>query len=688
MRRPDPRAKGRRRAAAAALLCGFAAGCARAPAGVARPGAPAPHPPPTPPASLAEAEPALLELEDRRAFDREALEAAAASPDPAVRSRAALALGRIGDEGGAPELARLLSDPSSDVRASAAFACAILGEASLTRDLSLLLADPDPAAAARAAWSLGFLEQPTGEEALLAALAAALAAENRAALLAALWHFPTPAAAAAAARYARDPDGRVRAAALYALARRPQDSSLGVLTGALTDPDPDTAALAARALGLLGHTESLPALLAVSDGPRALVGGAAMSAAHAILEKNPGTTLPPERAARLLTLSSDANPNLALPALVLLRWVASDRDVFRRLWSTASSGQGRRRQIALQSAMAGLKERSDALVDGAIESPEPLLRAAAAESLSFLPEPDAAQRRESLAADPEIVVRLKVLEGLRTEEAARSSRALVEASLSDPDPGIRAAAIEAFARLGDPATNERLRELVIASYGDREPDVSVAALEQASKQPASADARAVAEAVYRHPATLPSRLARRALVRTFRADPAEFPWREYVTGRVRSDYAAALTEARRTWIATVTTARGSFSIRLAGTEAPLTVRNFAQLAGRGFFDGLVVHRVVPNFVLQDGDPSGTGNGGPGYEIRDEINPLPYAGGTVGMALAGPDTGGSQWFVTHAAQPHLDGLYTVFGRISSGVDVVRRIEQGDRVLSVTVAAGRD
>jgi cyclophilin family peptidyl-prolyl cis-trans isomerase len=129
---------------------------------------------------------------------------------------------------------------------------------------------------------------------------------------------------------------------------------------------------------------------------------------------------------------------------------------------------------------------------------------------------------------------------------------------------------------------------------------------------------------------------------------------------------------------------GEFTIRFAGREAPLTVANFVKLARAKYFDGVAIHRVVANFVLQDGDPTGTGNGGPGYEIRDELNPLPYERGTVGMALSGPDTGGSQWFVTHSPQPHLNGLYTVFGRVVAGQDVVLRVEQWDRILRVTVS----
>ncbi|KAB2949854.1 MAG: peptidylprolyl isomerase [Thermoanaerobaculia bacterium] len=136
------------------------------------------------------------------------------------------------------------------------------------------------------------------------------------------------------------------------------------------------------------------------------------------------------------------------------------------------------------------------------------------------------------------------------------------------------------------------------------------------------------------------------------------------------------------------TERGSFQIELAGREAPLTVLSFLKLAGQGYFDGLAFHRVVPDFVVQGGDPRGDGWGGPGYALRDEINRLRYGRGAVGMALSGPDTGGSQFFVTLSPQPHLDGGYTVFGRVVAGLEVLDRVRQGDRILAVReVAAGR-
>jgi cyclophilin family peptidyl-prolyl cis-trans isomerase len=124
-------------------------------------------------------------------------------------------------------------------------------------------------------------------------------------------------------------------------------------------------------------------------------------------------------------------------------------------------------------------------------------------------------------------------------------------------------------------------------------------------------------------------------------------------------------------------------LALYAADAPLTVYNIASLARRGYFDEQHFHRVVPNFVAQAGDPRGDGSGGPGYAIRDELNRHRYERGTLGMALSGPDTGGSQFFITHSAQPHLDGGYTVFGELVGGFEVLDRIIQGDRIVRVTV-----
>jgi cyclophilin family peptidyl-prolyl cis-trans isomerase len=136
--------------------------------------------------------------------------------------------------------------------------------------------------------------------------------------------------------------------------------------------------------------------------------------------------------------------------------------------------------------------------------------------------------------------------------------------------------------------------------------------------------------------------------------------------------------------AVIHTSQGDITIAFFAREAPLTVDNFVQLAKRGYYRDGQFHRVVPNFVAQDGDPRGDGNGGgPGYSIRDELNRRRHSRGTVAMALSGPDTGGSQYYLCHSAQPHLDGHYTVFAQISAGWDVLDRIVQGDRIVNVEI-----
>jgi cyclophilin family peptidyl-prolyl cis-trans isomerase len=131
------------------------------------------------------------------------------------------------------------------------------------------------------------------------------------------------------------------------------------------------------------------------------------------------------------------------------------------------------------------------------------------------------------------------------------------------------------------------------------------------------------------------------------------------------------------------TTRGTIRARLWVEDAPRTVANFVALVRRRFYDGLTFHRVVPDFVSQGGDPRGDGSGGPGWMIPCEINPRRYGEGVLGMALSGRDTGGSQFFFTHAPQPHLDGRYTTFGEVIEGLDVVAQLVEGDRILQITV-----
>ena len=148
-------------------------------------------------------------------------------------------------------------------------------------------------------------------------------------------------------------------------------------------------------------------------------------------------------------------------------------------------------------------------------------------------------------------------------------------------------------------------------------------------------------------------------------------------------------DARRDYRARIETERGTIVIDLYARHAPQTVNNFVFLAREGFYDGVGFHRVIADFMIQGGDPTGSGRGGPGYRFADETqgNPLRHETGSLSMANAGPDTNGSQFFITHAPQPHLDGRHTVFGKVVEGQDVVDAIRQGDVMRRVVIEEGR-
>lgn len=136
---------------------------------------------------------------------------------------------------------------------------------------------------------------------------------------------------------------------------------------------------------------------------------------------------------------------------------------------------------------------------------------------------------------------------------------------------------------------------------------------------------------------------------------------------------------------TIETIRGPIVLELYPEHAPKTVNNFVFLAREGFYDGVSFHRVIDDFVIQGGDPTGTGRGGPGYRFEDEVrnNPLKHETGAISMANAGPNTNGSQFFITHSPQAHLDGKHTVFGKVINGMDTVNAVRQGDKMLKVVV-----
>jgi peptidyl-prolyl cis-trans isomerase B (cyclophilin B) len=144
-------------------------------------------------------------------------------------------------------------------------------------------------------------------------------------------------------------------------------------------------------------------------------------------------------------------------------------------------------------------------------------------------------------------------------------------------------------------------------------------------------------------------------------------------------------DTKKSYSAIVETSRGTIELEMYAQYAPKTVNNFVFLAREKFYDGVTFHRVISNFMVQGGDPTGSGRGGPGYRFEDEFagNPLKHETGVISMANAGPGTNGSQFFITHSPQSHLDGRHTVFGKVVKGQDVVNAIRQGDKMVKVTI-----
>jgi peptidyl-prolyl cis-trans isomerase B (cyclophilin B) len=145
-------------------------------------------------------------------------------------------------------------------------------------------------------------------------------------------------------------------------------------------------------------------------------------------------------------------------------------------------------------------------------------------------------------------------------------------------------------------------------------------------------------------------------------------------------------DPEKMYLVTMETTRGAIELELDSRHAPKTVNNFVFLISEGFYDGVTFHRVIDDFMIQGGDPTGTGRGGPGYRFADELkgNPLIHTAKVISMANAGPDTNGSQFFITHSPQPHLNGKHTVFGKVVRGLEAVDEIRQGDRIVRVSAS----
>jgi HEAT repeat protein/cyclophilin family peptidyl-prolyl cis-trans isomerase len=616
-----------------------------------------------------------------------------------IRRRAALAVGRTRLPAGvAPLTALLSSDTDPEVRQMAAFAMGLIGDASAAEPLVAALADADPLVQGRAAEALGLIaHKPAAEQ-----IAAMMAVHTKAGVLSGIapddLEYPKPPAVEAVrlGMYAL-----VRLAAYESLAsvltdgsehpisqwwpvayafRRIADPKAGaVLLSLLQSPGSVTRAFAARGLGAVKEQRAIAPLVAIV-GNEAEAQHVRIEAARALAEL--GAVDAVDVLAKVIkTPKADANLRLeAVTALGQLR-VAGSADLFVDLLTDDWP--------AMRSAAFTALARSDAdtlltVLSGIEPDAHWSVRAALASALGSLDVERARPRLTLMLEDTDQRVMPAVLTALVSIGAPEAETVLLERAEAE-DPVVRMAVANGLARL----KSAKGVAALVQSYerADKDPTyVARAAVLGALVELDPAAARPLLErglkdrdwALRVRAAALLRKLDPAADVSVIRPAPAA-PLAEL-------NDLTPLVNPSVSPMAYVDTDKGMIQIELAVVDAPRTVVNFVSLARKNFLGATPFHRVVPNFVTQDGDPRGDGEGGPGYTIRDEINQRPYLRGTVGMALDWEDTGGSQFFITHSPQPHLDGRYTVFGQVVAGMDVVDRLTQGDQIRSVRVWDG--
>jgi cyclophilin family peptidyl-prolyl cis-trans isomerase/HEAT repeat protein len=618
-------------------------------------------------------------------------------PDPRLRRRAALAIGRVGLADGVKPLSGSLADSDPEVRQTAAFGLGLIGDVSASAALVPALMDTAIPVRGRAAEALGLI----GATDAAAAVGKLAADYVRHPVVAAMkpddetWPAPPEAEAFKLALFALVRLGAWDALAsavidgdrtasqwwpvAYALQRINDPRAQMVLRQLASSPGKYTAAFALRGLGRLKDPTAGPVIVRAIDGKQSME--VTVAAIRAAGELRVTDAVDP-----IVRIAADSNadPNLRLEAVKALgtlraaAGLAVVQDYVTDPWPAM-------RIAAIQSA-AAIDPETFVIVLASLEADAHwTVRSAMADVLTTLPAEIATERLREMLADDDKRVQQAVLRAMARVKVPDLPE-LLRARVSEPDFGVRTVVAELLGELKPAEGAEALRDMYKRALPDLAYDARAAAI-AALAEYGSAEATE----------TLKAALADREWAVRVRAAELLDKLEPGVDHRAAMRPAPGTPPAPYTdptLLAPATsphvfieTGKGNIEFELAVIDAPQTTRNFINLARKGFFNGLAIHRVVPNFVVQDGDARGDGSGGPGFTIRDELNDRPFLRGTVGMALSWKDTGGSQFFITHSPQPHLDAKYTVFGHVVVGMDVVDRIQQGDVIQRVRVWDGQ-
>ncbi len=643
----------------------------------------------------------LLEAEDRRAYQPGLFEAAMRTGDPIVRRQATLGAGRIRDPRAGGPLLALLESADTTAHGDAMFALGMLGDSTVTGAIIARLADGRPLADRAAIEAPSTLAKLGGGEArtlfsrLLDGTSGAVTPDRRRLMLPGLlvegWRFGRHAPVRAALMHLRDSSDAVRWRAAYLLGRTRASVGARALLAASTDRHPWVRQNVMRGLTRTAtDSAGVPRDSVVPVLLRGLTDGDAGTRVNALLSLV--TWSDSALASRVVPLLRDPVSNVRLQALLTLAGLPGEA---ARL-AVAGVARDPREPLALrrEALLAGLRSDTSTAVARATElltARDPRLRQLALE-LATASRATSVPAFRVLLHDADATVRAAAIGalGLPASGIEAEVAMMADSLRHDPDPRLRAAAWSLFGRraAGPEAVTSLVTgfttELARGRRGATGPILS--ALRRIYE--AGGEGRAAVESRFLATTTPPPDYLLRRAASNWPAVAAK--WGDVYPAEVRysaAEYQAlaarwlldSATARPRVWLDTE--GRGRIEIELLGDHAPLTVANFLSLVDQAAFDGGEWHRVIPNFVVQDGAGPRANPIGGLAPIRDEFNPLRYDVPVLGMALSGPDTGTSQWFINLSPQPHLDGGYTVFGRVVGGTAALEAILQGDSIRSI-------
>ena len=617
-------------------------------------------------------------IEDSRIWDTLLVSGSYLSdPDPEIRARAAMAIGRIGGSHYAAALNQNLRDTVISVAEAKYFAAGLIGD-SILFDSVYSLAQSEPIAREAAVEALGriankeqaprlgvFLDDPDTTVIYQAMLA--------------LWRAGDTLQSDKIAQMGLLTGSRlVKYGALYSLARGGRAEGRELYRNLLSDADPEYRMMAYTGLGRSLDTASIKLIAGGLNDADERVAAAAMTALSGF--KSLGSIFVGEK---VRDLEDEKLLALGLDIIGQHHDFNGAGDIVR----TVLVNDNREN---VQASAAGALLRIDGLtglitIDEVLKNPTPYQKTVIAEAAATIDAKVAIARLTPLFNDPTPIVRATALQSL-CEVDSSSCAQYVQTGLMDDDYVVVSTAVELAAKRNLISLVPTIAGLYLDHRNAIEDDLKRSIIDAFSTLPAEAS----------HDSLMIAVLEEGCNDEWFfiRAEAADVLWSKYqIDRRGRAAGARSFIEKgnfrnlfyryESNPVAVLKTSRGIITIELLYGDAPKAVNNFISLAEKGFYDNLNFHRVIPNFVIQDGCPRGDGWGGPGYTIRCEYTRLPYKTGTVGMATSGKDTGGSQYFISLSPLPHLDGRYTVFGRVISGMDVARQIVRGDVIESVTI-----